>query len=196
MNSHIYVAFTLFALAHLWLFFRDRRLVAAKIASSLALVALAALLAASFPSWLGWPAATPEPRMTYRVLAVDIREPAPDAPGRILAWLETANPAASANPFAHAPEPATPRAFALPFTPETEKAMQQAGKALREGHVVSAIFGEDGAPAADSGEAGRAAAAGGAMTGRGGQDGLPLGGKIGSAPRLFIDEPERKLPTK
>jgi hypothetical protein len=196
MNTQIYVAFTLFALAHLWLFFRDRRLVAAKIASSLVLVALAALLAASFPSWLGWPAATPEPRVTYRVLAVDIREPAPDAPGRILAWLETANPAASANPFAYAPELATPRAFALPFTPETEKAMQQAGKALREGHVVSAIFGEDGGPTTEAAEVGRAAASGGTMPRGAGQNGLLPDGKLGTAPRLLIDQPERKLPAK
>jgi hypothetical protein len=196
MNTHVYIPFTLFALVHLWLFFRDRRLVAAKIASSIALVGFAALLAGSFPSWLGWPAAAPEAGVTYRVLAVDIREPSPDVPGRILAWLEAARPAVPANPFAHAPEASTPRAFALPFTPETEKAMQKAGKALREGHSVSAIFGEDGAPAAEAGEAGRAVAAGGAMPRGASRDGHPLGGNIGTAPRLLIDEPERILPAK
>lgn len=194
MNTSIYVVFTIFAIAHLWLFFRDRRMAAMKIASSLALVALAVLLAASFPSWLGWPAGAPEPGVRYRVLAVDIREPAPDAPGRILAWLEAATPTASPNPFAHAPEPATPRAFELLFTAETEKAMQLAGKALREGHSVSATFGDDGAPQPGAAEPGRVGATDGARPGSG--VGGPPDGRIGSAPRLFIDEPERKLPTK
>jgi hypothetical protein len=182
MNAWVYTAFVMFLLGHLWLFFRDRRMVLAKIASSIVFVGLIALLSSSFVTWLGWPAGKPTPGVKYTVIAVSIREPRPDRAGEIYVWLSTDTAQSALNPFVHSGQPGSPRAFEIPFTPETEKAMQRAAQALRKGQSVFAMFGED------AGAEGAGDAHGLPGQERGG--GLRPDGRAGSAaPKLFIDEP-------
>jgi hypothetical protein len=181
MNAWVYTAFVLFLLGHSWLFFRDRRAVPAKIASSIVLIGLIALLSSSFATWLGWPAGKPTPGVKYAVIAVSIREPQPDRAGEIYVWLSTEAAQSSIDPFVYSGHPGSPRAFEVPFTPESEKAMQRAAQALRQGQSVFAMFGED------DGTDGAGEANDPAGQGRG--DGLRLAGREGPAPKLFIDEP-------
>ncbi|SDR58918.1 hypothetical protein SAMN05444161_6940 [Rhizobiales bacterium GAS191] len=183
MNAWVYTAFVLFLLGHLWLFFRDRRMAAAKIASSLTLVGLIALLSASFATWLGWPAGRPMPGVKYAMIAVHIREPQPGRAGHIYAWLSTDTAQSSLNPFVHFEEPGSPRVFEILFTPESEKAMQRAAQALRQGRSVSAMFGDDSGTEGDDGDAG-------GIPGHGRGDPQHLNGRDGAAPKLFVDEPD------
>jgi hypothetical protein len=183
MNAWVYTAFVLFLLGHLWLFFRDRRMVPAKIASSIALVGLIALLSASFATWLGWSAGKPTPGVKYAMVAVDIREPRPDRVGHIYVWLSTDRAQRSLNPFVHFGEPGSPRTFEIAFTPQSEKAMQRAGQAMRQGQSVSAMFGDD------DGMEGDDVVAGG-VPGHGRGDLQHLNARDGAAPKLFIDEPD------
>jgi hypothetical protein len=183
MNSWVYIAFVLFLLGHFWLFFRDRRMLPAKIASSIALLGLITLLSASFASWLGWPASKPTPGVKYAVLAVDIREPRPDKAGHIYVWLSTDTAQSSLNPFGRPGEPGSPRAFEIAFTPPSEKAMQRAAQAVRQGQSVSAIFGDDDGPEGDNGGVG-------AIAGGGNGARQALNGQDSSAPKLFVDEPD------
>lgn len=191
MNSWLYAIFTAFAIVHLFLFFRDRSMAAAKIASSLALLGLIALLATSFSTWLGWPAGAPERGVKYSVLAVDICQPSPDRPGHIYVWLSGPSAEATFNPFQHLGAPGEPRAYEVPFTPPAEKAMQKAGKALREGHSVSATFGDDTDADGPDGEPGQP----GDPSGQRG-DPQNLNGRDTSAPKLIIDEPDTSIPPK
>jgi hypothetical protein len=183
MNTWVYIAFVLFLLAHFWLFFRDRRMLLAKIGSSIVLMGLVALLSASFASWLGWPASKPTPGVKYAVLAVHIREPEPGKAGHIYVWLSTDTAQSSLNPFGRLGEPGSPRAFEIAFTPPSEKAMQRAAQAVRQGQSVSAIFGDDDLPEGDNGDAGTNA-------GRGNGAPQHLNGRDSSAPKLFVDEPD------
>ena len=186
MNAWVYIAFVVFLLGHLWLFFRDRRMVLAKIASSVVFIGLIATLSSSFATWLGWPAAKPTPGVKYTVIAVSIREPRPDRAGEIYVWLSTDTVESALNPFVHAAKAGSPRAFEIPFTPENEKEMQRAAQALRDGQGVSAMFGEDaGAEGADAEGAGDAHG----LPGQGRGNGPRQSGRASPAPKLFIDEP-------
>jgi hypothetical protein len=190
MNGWVFIAFTAFLIGHLWLFFRDRRMAMVKIASSLVLLALIGLLSSSYTTWLGWPAAAPERGTKYSLLAVDIKEPTQDNSGHIYAWLSardgTRQP--SFNPFVYSASLEAPRAVEIPFRPITEKTMQRARQALREGHTVSLTF--------EAGDAQTDAQDTGAGTpGRGG-DGQRLSGREGAAPRLSIDEPTETASAK
>src|SRR5262249_8366530 len=149
-NAWVYTAFVLFLLGHLWLFFRDRRMAALKIASSAALIGLIALLSASFGTWLGWPAGKPRAGVKYAVLAVSIRQPQPARAGEIYVWLARDEPPGSPTPFVYAGPPGAPRAYEVRFTPESEKAMQRAAQALRQGQRVTATFADDEGPESDS----------------------------------------------
>jgi hypothetical protein len=191
MNGWVFIAFTAFLIGHLWLFFRDRRMAMVKIASSVALLALIALLSSSFATWLGWPARAPERGGKYSVLAVDIKEPTQDSSGHIYAWLSATDGAwtRSFNPFVYAASFEAPRAVEIPFRPAAEKTMQRARQALREGHSVSLIFGTDD-PQAEGEDA-----TGGGAPGRGG-DPQRLTGREGEAPQLTIDEPTGPMTAK
>jgi hypothetical protein len=184
MNGWVFIAFTAYLISHLWLFFRDRRMAMVKIASSVALLALIALLSSSFTSWLGWPAGAPKRGGRYSVLAVDIKEPTQDSSGHIYAWLSATDRARklSLNPFVYPASLGEPRAVEIPFRPATEKAMQRARQALQEGHTVSVTF------EADNTQADGEDATSGVALGRGG-DPQHLNGREGVAPRLSIDEP-------
>jgi hypothetical protein len=184
MNGWVFIAFTAFLIGHLWLFFRDRRMAMVKIASSVALLALITLLSSSFATWLGWPAGAPERGGKYSVLAVDIKEPTGESGGHIYAWLSETDGIRkpSFNPFVYAASFETPRAVEIPFRPTTEKTMQRARQALREGHSVSLTFDPDD-PQADGEDA-----IGGGAPGRGG-DTQRLTGREAAALRLSIDEP-------
>ena len=191
MNGWVFIVFTAFLIGHLWLFFRDRHMAMVKIASSVALLALIALLSSSFSTWLGWPAGAPDRGGKYFVLAVDIKEPTQDKGGHIYAWLSATDGAwtQSFNPFVYAASFEAPRAVEIPFRPATEKTMQRARQALREGHTVSVSF--EGDDAQTDGED----AAGGGALGRGG-DPQRLAGREGAAPKLSIDEPKGPAITK
>jgi hypothetical protein len=115
------------------------------------------------------------------VIAVSIREPQPDRAGEIYVWLSTEDPQGSLNPFVYSRQPGSPRAFEVPFTPESEKAMQRAAQAVREGRRVMAMFGEE-AGTESAGDAD-------GPPGQGRGDGLRLHGRASPAPKLFIDEP-------
>jgi len=193
MNSWVYVSFVLFLLGQFWLFFRDRHMMAAKIGASIVLLALIALLSASFTSWLGWPASKPTPGVKYTVLAVDIREPRPDRAGRIYVWLTTDTAESSVNPFGRVGEPGSPRAFEIAFTPPREKAMQRAAQAVRQGQSVSAIFDDDDGSDDDMG--GDTGGAGG-LPDHGAGTAQRLNGRDGSAPKLFVDERARSSTAK
>jgi hypothetical protein len=189
MNAWVYTAFVLFLLGHLWLFFRDRRMVQAKIASSIALVGLIALLSASFATWLGWSAGKPTPGVKYAMVAVDIREPRPDRAGHIYVWLSTDTAQTSLNPFVHFGEPGSPRAFEITFTPQSEKAMQRAAQAMRQGQSVSAMFGDDDGTEGDDVDAG-------GIPGHGQGNPQHLNGRDSAAPKLFVDEPDGSAAAK
>jgi hypothetical protein len=184
MNGWVFIAFTAFLIGHLWLFFRDRRMAMVKIASSVALLALIALLSSSFATWLGWPAGVPDHGGKYLVLAVDIKGPTQDRGGHIYAWLSARDGVRKQpfNPFDYPASFEAPRAVEIPFRPATEKAMQRARQALREGHTVTVTFEADD-PQADGENA-----AGGGAPGRGGETQRATG-REGAAPRLSIDEP-------
>jgi hypothetical protein len=184
MNGWVFIAFTAFLIGHLWLFFRDRRMAMLKIASSITLLALIALLSSSFATWLGWPAGAPDRGGKYSVVAVYIKEPTQDGSGHIYAWLSARDGARKQpfNPFVHPASFEAPRAVEIPFRPATEKAMQRARQALQQGHSVSITFEADD-PQADAEDA-----TGGGAPGRGG-DPQRLTGREGAAPRLSIDEP-------
>jgi hypothetical protein len=184
MNTWVYICFVVILLGQFWLFFRDRRMLFAKVGSSIVLLGLITLLSASFASWLGWPAGKPTPGVKYAVLAVDIREPQPNRAGHIYVWLSTNVAQNSLNPFERLGEPGSPRAFEIAFTAPSEKAMQRAAQAVRQGQSVSAIFGEDDdSPEGDNGGAG-------GDPGRGPGNSQHLSGRDGSAPKLFVDEPD------
>jgi hypothetical protein len=125
----------------------------------------------------------------YTVLAVDIREPRPDRAGRIYVWLTTDTAESSVNPFGRVGEPGSPRAFEIAFTPPREKAMQRAAQAVRQGQSVSAIFGDDDGPEADMGAAG-------GLPDHGAGTAQRLNGRDGSAPKLFVDEPDNSSVAK
>jgi hypothetical protein len=184
MNGWVFIAFTAFLIGHLWLFFRDRRMAMVKIASSVALLALIALLSSSFATWLGWPARAPDRGGKYSVLAVDIKEPTQDRSGHIYAWLSATDGAwtQSFNPFVYPASFEAPRAVEIPFRPATEKTMQRARQALREGHTVTVTF-EAVDPQADGEDA-----TGGGAPSRSDDPQRPTG-REGAAPRLTIDEP-------
>jgi hypothetical protein len=191
MNGWVFTAFTAFLIGHLWLFFRDGRMAMMKIASSVALLSLIALLSSSFATWLGWPARAPQSGGKYSVLAIDIKEPTQDRSGHIYAWLSATDGAWKQpfNPFVYAASFEAPRAVEIPFRPATEKVMQRARQALREGHSVSLTFGTDD-PQSEGEDA-----TGGGVTGRGG-DPQRLTGREGVAPRLIIDEPAEPMTAK
>jgi len=191
MNGWVFIAFTAYLISHLWLFFRDRRMAMVKIASSVTLLSLIALLSSSFATWLGWPAREPERGGKYSVLAVDIKEPTRDRSGHIYAWLSATDGAwtRSFNPFVYAASFEAPRAVEIPFRPAAEKTMQRARQALREGHSVSLTFGTDD-PQAEGEDA-----TGGGTPGPGG-DLQRLTGREGVAPRLIIDEPAEPMTAK
>jgi hypothetical protein len=191
MNAWVFIAFTAFLIGHLWLFFRDGRMVVVKIASSVVFLAFIALLSSSFATWLGWPARVPERGGKYSVLAVDIREPTRDGGGHIYAWLSAPEGAREQpfNPFVYPASLEAPWAVEIPFRPTTEKTMQRARQALREGHTVSVTFESD-----DAQTDGEDAAGSGAL-GRGG-DPQRLAGREGAAPQLTIDEPAGPATTK
>jgi hypothetical protein len=190
MNAWVFTSFVLFLLGHFWLFFRDRRMVLAKIVSSIALIGLIALLSQSYAGWLGWPADRPDGGVKYRLIAVDIRQPRPDSSGHIYVWLMTDAARNSLNPFVHTAEPNLPRAFEIPFTQESEKAMQRAAQAMRLGQDVSAVFGEeDGTEGDDTSEAESA-------SGNRRGDSQRLTGDRGGSPRLLIDEPRSSASVK
>jgi hypothetical protein len=125
------------------------------------------------------------------VLAVDIREPTRDGGGHIYVWLSVPDGAReqSFNPFVYPASLEAPRAVEIAFRPATEKTMQRARQALREGHSVLVSFEGD-----DAQTDGEDAASGGAL-GRGG-DPQRLAGREGAAPRLTIDEPAGPATTK
>jgi hypothetical protein len=190
MNAWVFISFVLFLLGHFWLFFRDRRMVLAKILSSIALISLIGLLSQSYAGWLGWPADRPDGGVKYRLIAVDIRQPRPDSSGHIYVWLMTDAARNSLNPFVYAAEPNLPRAFEIPFTQESEKAMQQAAQAMRAGKDVSAVFGEeDGTEGDDIGEAESA-------SGNRRGDSQRATRDRGGSPRLLIDEPRSSATAK
>ena len=190
MNGWVFIAFTAFLIGHLWLFFRDGRMAMVKIASSIVLLGLIALLSSSYATWLGWPARAPEGGGKYSVLAVDIKEPTRDSGGHIYAWLSTRDGVRpqSFNPFVYATSFEAPRAVEIPFRPTTEKMMQRARQALREGHTVSLTF-ETGDAQADAQDTGDGA------PGRGGDAQRPSG-REGAAPHLSIDEPTETASAK
>jgi hypothetical protein len=190
MNAWVFTSFVLFLLGHFWLFFRDRRMVLAKIVSSIALISLIGLLSQSYAGWLGWPADRPDRGVKYRLVAVDIRQPRPDSSGHIYVWLMTDAARNSLNPFVHAAAPNLPRAFEIPFTQESEKAMQRAAQAMRRGQDVSTVFGEEDGLAGD--DISEAESASGNR--RGGSQHVT--GDRGSSPRLLIDEPRSSASVK
>ena len=184
MNGWVFTAFTAFLIGHLWLFFRDRRMAMLKIASSLTLLTLIALLSSSFVTWLGWPAQAFERGGKYWILAVHIKEPTQDSSGHIYAWLSAADGVRKQpfNPFVYPALFEAPRAVEIPFRPATEKTMQRARQALGEGHTVLVTF------EADNTQADGEDATSGVALGRGG-DPQHLNGREGVAPRISIDDP-------